>query len=222
MLGRLLRRFGFLLVGILTVVGGGLMVIYGILLIYVSAPNANDPSDLQIIHDVVFWLLAQEPIYVVVFVGFGGFIWEVRRVGFLPRDDRLLYQIRRDKRRELAEKKEVWDKPQMDEENDPYEELYEDLHDESEKLTLARTRFNDGNTPSVSGLVLNKSNRKTYRDVVVEISFYDGEKSSVDTTVATTKELTPGDSWEFEVFPAPEVDDRVQYYKVTDIRAEEV
>jgi hypothetical protein len=51
---------------------------------------------------------------------------------------------------------------------------------------------------------------------------YDGEKRAIDRTIATKKEINPGDSWEFEVFPAPEHSNDTQYYKVTNIEAEDV
>lgn len=222
MYSKLLRRYGFLFMGVVTIVGGGVMCLYGILVLYVSAPNSRDFSDLEPVHELAFWLAQQELIYVLAALGVAGFIWEVWKVGFFPKDERLLYQKERDKRRELAEKKEVWDKPRQDEDSDPYEELYEDLNEETEKLTLARTRFNQSGSPSVIGLVLNKSARKPYRDIVIKIEFYDGERKHIDTTVATKKELGIKSSWEFEVFPAPEYSNRVQYYKVTDIEAEEV
>jgi hypothetical protein len=222
MYDKLFRRFGFTIMGIITVTGGGLLIVYGILLMYVTAPNAHDISDLRVIHETIFWLVQQHLLYVLLVFGLLGFVWEIYTVGFFPRDDRLLYERHRDMRREIAEEKEVWDKPGMDEESDPYEDLYEDLHEEDEKLTLARTRFNTSGSPSVAGLVMNKSGRKGYRDIIVEIEFYDAEKQAIDRTIATKKEINPGDSWEFEVFPAPEHSNDTKYYKVTNIRAEEV
>lgn len=222
MMGKLLRRFGFAFVGCLTVIGGGLMIIYGLLLLYVSAPNPRSPSDLQFIHDVARWLLDQEVLYLLVAVGIAGFLWEVKREGFLPRDDRLRYQIDRDRRRELAEETEVWDAPDGERKTDPYEQLHENLHEETRQLSLVKTRFDESETPSVAGRLLNSSDRTPYRDVVVEISFFDDEKTHLDTTYATRQSLDPSSSWEFEVFPSPDTESAVQYYRVTDIRAKPV
>lgn len=222
MYAKLLRRFGFTVIGIITVTGGGLMILYGILLMYVSAPNSKDVSDLRIIHETAFWLVQQHFLYVFLVLGLVGFLWEVYAVGFFPRDDRLLYEQHMDMRRDLAEESEVWDKPGTVEETDPYEELHEDLNEDDDKLTLVKTRFNTNGSPSVAGLVLNKSSRNGYRDIVVEIEFYDSEKQAIDRTIATKKEMNPDSSWEFEVFPSPEHSDETEFYKTIDISAEDV
>lgn len=207
LLGSVLRPFGLLVLGLVCFCGGGLVVVYGLVLFAVAPPGGKRVGPtLAPVNEAVVSVVTEPLFHAVVLVGVVGFAWEVKRNGLWPTDDRLLAEIIDERRRQLAEEREEWSHPDVEEDTD----VYEDLRAEQDAdRTPALPSGEDGDLVvlgdryttrprGVQGVIENQG-EQAYSHVSVEVAWIvDGEV--VDTGAALKSSLGEGDRWRFEVF----------------------
>lgn len=194
----LIGKLGLLFGGFVMITAGGGLVVYGALLMYLAVPGGRDPAALEPLNAAVASLVNVDALSFVALVGTVSFVFELRRNGLQVSDDRLLYERKREMRREKAEENEAWQPPEDErDEKTVYEELREERADDG--LVLWADTIVGENPPRVRGEIRNTS-RVQYTDVQVTVGFVDRVGDFVDTGVASRKELDSGESWTFEVF----------------------
>ncbi|MFB6307704.1 MAG: FxLYD domain-containing protein [Haloarculaceae archaeon] len=213
---RFLRSFGLLYGGLLLITVGGSAFIYGIIVFYLAMPSTPAAgTTLAPVHSRVLPLASNALVWSVAVVGTASFAWEVRQNGLLNKDDRLLYERKKDLRREKADHSDAWQPPEEDREE---ESFYQELVDEG-GLDLQGAELIAGDTPSVRGLIENTS-LDPFEDVRVTVAFVGPDGDELDRGVATRKRIEGGNTWKFEVFYSG--DDTVEGYRIATPEAERV
>lgn len=203
--GEAIRSFGLLVVGQAVAVCGGLVTIYAIFWFYLAMPGgAGSGATLRPLRGTLVFLATDGVVRALAVVALVGFLWDVKRNGVWPTDDRLLAERLDEKRKDLAEEREAWSHPELGDDPDLYDDLSERAADGASgrdgrdiRIVEHEPRFGSRN-PCVEGLARNVSDR-AYEGVKLELDFHAADGSKIGYGTATKRLLEPGDVWRFQV-----------------------
>lgn len=190
------------------------VVWYGFIL-YGGLPRGRDPiAVLEPVNRLLITYLFDPVLISIVGAAVGFTAVDVRRNGLqlTPKiEDPQAHQRRL--RREWAERKEVWDPPEIDRESSS---IYEELREDS-KLELSESELRQTGDWVVQGVIKNTTSEPIGR-VFVRVKFYTLNNEVVTSKVLTTDRIDAQDTWVFEAYFIG--DQPIRDYSISDPQTE--
>lgn len=226
---KVLRLFGFLVAGMITICGGGVLAIYGFLTMYTIQPWGPSSDILTPFHEIGKAIITINALYPILLLGFIGFIWEVKVNGFLTTEFQSVSERKKQLRRRYAEQRDAWSPPEEDQRatTNVYKQLKETTNSQNETtieqdLEIAQLNEIQRDALTIRGSIRNTSGSKTYRNIAIKIGFQDEDGTVVDTTIASTRVLPPQETWTFDVFPSDTTIKCIENHGIMNVTAKQV